>query len=90
MLITDLKLQLHIEMEKNKTLKEQLQAEKLRCDYLENTVISNLLERLQTLEQSVERSQTASQIEERLKRLEDTVERLWAISRDELNPVTTY
>ena len=84
MLITDLKLQLHIEMEKNKILNEQLQAEKLRCDYLENTVISNLLERLQTLEQSVERSQTASQIEERLKRLEDTVERLWAISRDEI------
>ena len=55
-----------------------------RCDYLENTVISNLLERLKALEGSVERLQTTSQDEERLKRLEDTVERLWAISRDEV------
>ena len=84
MLITDLKLQLHIEMEKNKKLHEQFQSEKLRCDYLENTVIPNLLERMKMLEQTVERLQTTSQLEERLKRLEDTVEGLWAISRDEI------
>ena len=83
-LSADLKLQLHIEQEQTEKLQEALQAEKLRCDYLENTVIYNLMERLKTLEGTVERLQTTSQDEERLKRLEDTVERLWAISRDEV------
>ena len=79
-LSTDLKL----EKEQTKKLQEQLNLEQQRCDYLENTVISNLLERLKALEGTVERLQTTSQDEERLKRLEDTVERLWAISRDEV------
>ena len=90
-LSTDFKLQLHIEKEQTKTLKQELNSEKAnvqmlqqRCDYLENTVISTLLERMKVLETSVERLQTTSQNEERLKRLEDTVERLWAISRDEV------
>ena len=90
-LSTDLKLELHIEKQQTKKLQEELILEKvnsqvlqLRCDYLENTVISNLLERLKALEGTVERLQTTSQDEERLKRLEDTVERLWAISRDEV------
>ena len=90
-LSTDLKLELHIEKEQNKKLHKELNLEKVnsqvlqqRCDYLENTVISNLLERLKALEGTVERLQTTSQDEERLKRLEDTVERLWAISRDEV------
>ena len=81
---TDLRLELYIE---NKKLQKELDSEKSssqllqqRCDYLENTVISTLLERLKTLEGTVERLQTTSQDEERLKRLEDTVERLWAIS----------
>ena len=85
------KLELHIEKEHIKKLQEELNTEKVnsqvlqqRCDYLENTVISNLLERLKALEGTVERLQTTSQDEERLKRLEDTVERLWAISRDEV------
>ena len=84
MLSVDLKLQLHIEKQKTEKLQEELQAEKLKCHYLENTVISGLLERLTALEGTVERLQTTSQDEERLKRLEDTVERLWAISRDEV------
>ena len=77
-LSTDLKLELHIEKEQTKKLQEQLNLEQQRCDYLENTVISNLLERLEALEGTVERLQTTSQLqdEERLKRLEDTVERL--------------
>ena len=90
-LSADFKLQLHIEKEQTKTLKQELNSEKTnaqmlqqRCDYLENTVISTLLERMKALETSVERLQTTSQDEERLKRLEDTVERLWAISRDEV------
>ena len=90
-LSADLKLQLHIEKEQTKKLKQELNSEKAnaqmlqqRCDYLENTVISTLLERMKALETSVERLQTTSQDEERLKRLEDTVERLWAISRDEV------
>ena len=90
-LSTDLKLQLHVEKEQTKTLKEGLNSEKAtsqmlqqRCDYLEHSVISSLLERLKTLEGTVERLQAASQDEKRLKRLEDTVERLWAISRDEV------
>ena len=88
---TDLKLELHIEKEQTKKLQEELNLEKVnsqvlqqKCDYLENTVISNLLERLKALEGTVERLQTTSQDEERLKRLEDTVKRLWAISRDEV------
>ena len=84
MLSVDLKLQLHIEKQQSKRLHEELQSEKLRYDYLENTVISNLLERLKALERTVERLQTTSQDEERLKRPEDIVERLWAISRDEV------
>ena len=85
-LSTDLKLELHIEKEQTKKLQEQLNLEQQKCDYLENTVISDLLERLEALEGTVERLQTTSQLqdEERLKRLEDTVERLWAISRDEV------
>ena len=90
-LSADFKLQLHIEKEQTKKLKQELNSEKAnaqmlqqRCDYLENTVISTLLERMKALETSVERLQTTSQDEERLKRLEDTVERLWAISRDEV------
>ena len=87
-LSTDLKLELHIEKEQTKKLmnieKANSQLLQQRCDYLENTVISNLLERLEALEGTVERLQTTSQDEERLKRLEDTVERLWAISRDEV------
>ena len=82
-LSTDLKLELHIEIEQNKKLQEELNLEKInsqvlqqRCDYLE--------ERLKALEGTVERLQTTSRDEERLKRLEDTVERLWAISRDEV------
>ena len=90
-LSADFKLQLHIEKEQAEKLKQELNAEKAnvqmlqqRCDYLENTVISTLLERVKALETSVERLQTTSQVEERLKRLEDTVERLWAIPRDEV------
>ena len=90
-LSADFKLQLHIEKEQTKKLKQELNSEKAnaqilqqRCDYLENTVISTLLERMKALETNVERLQTTSQDEERLKRLEDTVERLWAISRDEV------
>ena len=82
--LLDLKLQLHIEKQQTKKLHEELQSEKIKCHYLENTVISGLLERLTALEGTVERLQTTSQDEERLKRLEDTVERLWAISRDEV------
>ena len=90
-LSTDLKLALHIEKEQIKTLKDELNSEKAnsqmlqqRCDYLENSVISTLLERLKTLEGTVERLQATPQDEGRLRWLEDTVERLWAISRDEL------
>ena len=97
-LSANLKLELDNEKEQTKKLQEQtkkLQEElnfekansqslQQRCDYLENTVISNLLERLKALEGTVERLQATSQNEERLKRLEDTVERLWAISRDEV------
>ena len=52
----DLKLQLHIEKEQTSRLKEELNTEKTnfqllneKCDNLENTVISNLLERLKVL-----------------------------------------
>ena len=90
-LSANLKLELNNEKEQTKKLQEELNFEKAnseslqqRCDYLENTVITNLLERLKALEGTVERLQTTSQDEERLKRLEDTVERLWAISRDEV------
>ena len=90
-LSANLKLELNNEKEHTKKLQEELNFEKAnsqslqqRCDYLENTVITNLLERLKTLEGTVERLQATSQDEERLKRLEDTVERLWAISRDEV------
>ena len=93
-----LSTELHIENNISKKLQEELNSEKAnsqmlqqncrllqqRCDYLENTVVSNLLGRLKALEGTVERLQTTSQDEERLKRLEDTVERLWAISRDEV------
>ena len=96
--VQTLSTELHNEKEKAKNLQDELNSEKAnsqtlqqncqllqqRCDYLENTVISNLLERFKALEGTVERSQTTSQNEERLKRLEDTVERLWAISRDEV------
>ena len=64
--------------------KANFQILKQKCDYLENTVISTLLEKMKTLETSMERLQCTSQNEERLQRLEDTVERLWAISRDEI------
>ena len=90
-LSTNLKLELNNEKEQTIKLQEELNFEKAnsqslqqRCDYLENTVISNLLGRLKALEATVERLQATSQDEERLKRLEDTVERLWAISRDEV------
>ena len=63
-LSSDLKLELHIEKEKVKTLQNELATEKAssqllkqKCDYLENTVISNLLERLNAIERTVERSQ---------------------------------
>ena len=93
-----LSTELHVENENIKKVQEELNSEKAnsqmlqqncqllqqRSDYLENTVISNLLGRLKALEGTVERLQTTSQDEERLKRLEDTVERLWAISRDEV------
>ena len=88
--VQTLSTELHNEKEKNKNLQDELNSEKAnsqtlqqncqllqqRCDYLENTVISNLLERFKSLERTVERLQTTSQHEERLKRLEDTVERL--------------
>ena len=66
-LSTDLKLELHIEKEQTKKLQEEISAEKIknnllqqryqlleqnyqfmqqRCDYVEKTVISNLLQRL--------------------------------------------
>ena len=90
-LSANLKLELNNEKEQTKKLQEELNFEKTssqslqqRCDYLENTVISNLLERLKALEGTVQRLQATSQVEERLKRLEDAVERLWAISRDEV------
>ena len=90
-LSADLKLELHIERTQTKRLQEDLNTEKAsvqllqqRCDYLENTVISTLLERLKVLERTVERLQAIPQNEERLKAVEDTVERLWAISRDEV------
>ena len=96
--VQTLSTELHNEKEKTKKLQDELNSEKAnsqtlqqncqllqqRCDYLENTVISNLLERFKALEGTVERLQTTSKHEERLKRLEDTVERLWAISRDEV------
>ena len=70
-LSTDLKLELHIEKEQTKKLQKELNIEKVNsqvlqqnCDYLENTVISNLLERLKALEGTVERLQTTSQDEE--------------------------
>ena len=88
---TDLKLELHIEKEKIRKLEELLYSERMnsqlsqqKCDYLENTVISNLLEKLGELQGTVERLQTTSKDEERLKRLEDTVERLWTITQDEV------
>ena len=81
---TDLKLEMHIKKRQAKNLQETLNFEnqllQQKCDYLENTVFSNLLDRLKGLEGTVERLQATSQDEERLKRLEDTVERLWAIS----------
>ena len=83
-MLTDLSQQLQTEKEQTKILHEDLQSEKLKCDHLENTVISNLLERLKVLEGAVEGMQDTLQGEERLKRLEDTVERLWAIARDEV------
>ena len=90
-LSADLKLELHIERTQTQRLQEDLNTEKAsvqllqqRCDYLENTVISTLLERLKVLEGTVERLQGNPQNEERLKAVEDTVERLWAISRDEV------
>ena len=64
MLSVDLKLQLNIEKQQTKKLQEELQSEKLKCHYLENTVISGLLERLTALEASIERLQTTSQDEE--------------------------
>ena len=88
-LSTDLNLELKSEKEQIRKLQDELNTEKnkydllqQRCEYLENTVISTLLERLRGLEGTVEKLRT--QDEERLKRLEDTVERLWAISRDEV------
>ena len=90
-LSANLKLELNNEKEQTKKLQEELNLEKAnsqslqqRCDYLENTVITNLLQRLKALEGTVERLWANSQDEERLKRLEDTVERLWTISRDEV------
>ena len=90
-LSSDLKLELHIEKQQVKQLKHELSSERVssqllqqRCDHLEHQVISNLLERLRTLEGTVESLQNASQDEERLKWLEDTVEGLWFISRDEV------
>ena len=76
--LTDLKLKLHIESELNSEKVYYRMFLQQRCDYLENTVINNLLERLRRLEG------TSEQDKERIKRLEDTVERLWAISRDEV------
>ena len=70
-LSTDLKLQLHIEKEQTNNLKEELNLEKTnshmlqqKCDYLENSVISGLLERLKAVEGTVERLHTTSQDEE--------------------------
>ena len=70
-LSANLKLELNNEREKTKKLQEELNLEKAnsqslqqRCDYLENTVISNLLERLKALEGTVERLQVNSQDEE--------------------------
>ena len=90
-LSSDLKLALHVQREQINTLKDELNSEKAnsqmlqqRCDCLENSVIPTLLERLKTLEGTVERLQVMSQDEERLRWLEDTVERLWSISRDEV------
>ena len=68
-LSTDLKLKLHIEKEKGNKLQDELNAEKTksellqqnyqfmqqRCHYLETTVITNSLERLKGLEDTVER-----------------------------------
>ena len=96
--VQTLSTELHNEKEKTKKLQDELNSEKAvsqtlqqncqllqqRCDYLENTIIFNLLERFKELEGTIERLKTTSQDEERLKRLEDTVERLWAISRDEV------
>ena len=70
-LSADFKLQLHIEKEQTKKLNQELNSEKAnaqmlqqRCDLLENTVISTLLERVKVLETSVERLQATSQDEE--------------------------
>ena len=66
-LSANLKLELNNEKEQTKKLQEELNFEKInsqslqqRCDYLENTVISNLLERLKALEGTVQRLQATS------------------------------
>ena len=78
------KIENNLLQQRYQLLEQNYQLVQQKCDYLENTVISNLLERLRQLEGTVERLQENSQNDERLKRLEDTVERLWAISRDEI------
>ena len=59
---TNLKEELEVEKEQTKKLREELNIEKTksellqqRCDFLENTVIANLLERLKAVEDTVER-----------------------------------
>ena len=78
----NLKLEHHIEKGQTKKLLEEVNSEKQKSDYLESTVIANLLMRIKILEDEKHISQNA--LLERLKGLEDTVERLWAISRDEV------
>ena len=78
------KIENNLLQQRYQLLEQNYQLVQQKCDYLENTVISSLLERLRQLEGIVERLQENSQNDERLKRLEDTVERLWAISRDEI------
>ena len=66
-LLTDLKLELHIEKEQTRRLQEELNCEKTnsqllkeKSHYLEKRVISKLVERLESLEGIVERLQDVS------------------------------
>ena len=70
-LLSDLKLELYIEKTQTKRLQEDLNTEKAsvqllqqRCDYLKNTVVSTLLDKLKVLEGTVERLQAIPQNEE--------------------------
>ena len=66
-LLTDLKIELHIEKEQTRRLQEELNCEKTnsqllkeKCHYLEKSIISGLSQRLESLEATVKRLQDVS------------------------------